>query len=146
MWTFANALLILHCWRINSFPADMLLGSQTYCFKCQGKKGEPFYFTGDSFLSLIDCCVACGILVSRPGIKLMPPAVEAQSPNHWTTREVPPVFWNSGYDMNFSTDLLLAYFGLLGCVGLLLRFWVFISFFCFVFFLDVNRWGKKREE
>ena len=32
---------------------------------------------------------ACGILVPRPGIKPVPSAVEAQSPNHWTTREFP---------------------------------------------------------
>ena len=31
---------------------------------------------------------ACGILVPLPGIELMPPAVEAQSLNHWATREV----------------------------------------------------------
>ena len=34
--------------------------------------------------------VACMILVPRPGIKSMPPAVEAQSPIHWTAREFPP--------------------------------------------------------
>ena len=33
--------------------------------------------------------VACGILVPQPGIKPVPPAVEARSLNHWTTREVP---------------------------------------------------------
>ena len=32
---------------------------------------------------------ACGILVHRRGIEPMPPAVEAQSLNHWTAREVP---------------------------------------------------------
>ena len=32
---------------------------------------------------------ACRILVPRPWIKLVPPAVEAQSSNHWTIREVP---------------------------------------------------------
>ena len=32
---------------------------------------------------------ACGLLAPRPGIKPRPPAVEAQSPNHWTTREFP---------------------------------------------------------
>ena len=32
---------------------------------------------------------ACGILVPGPGIKPAPPAVEMQSLNHWTTREVP---------------------------------------------------------
>ena len=33
--------------------------------------------------------VVCGILVPRPGIELMPSAMEAWSLNHWTTREVP---------------------------------------------------------
>lgn len=32
-------------------------------------------------------CVACGILVPGLGIRLMPLAVEAQSLNHWTSRE-----------------------------------------------------------
>ena len=32
--------------------------------------------------------VACGILVPRPGIELTPPALEAQSPNHWSVRAV----------------------------------------------------------
>ena len=35
------------------------------------------------------CLAACGILVPWPGIIPAPPAVEARSPNHWTTREVP---------------------------------------------------------
>ena len=33
----------------------------------------------------------CGILVSRPGIEPLAPAVEVQSLNHWTAREVPAV-------------------------------------------------------
>ena len=33
--------------------------------------------------------LACRILVPWAGIEPSPPAVEAQSPNHWTTREVP---------------------------------------------------------
>ena len=32
---------------------------------------------------------ACGMLVPQPGVEPAPPAVEAQSLNHWTTREVP---------------------------------------------------------
>lgn len=32
---------------------------------------------------------ACEILVPHPGIELMLPALEAQSPNHWTAKEVP---------------------------------------------------------
>ena len=31
----------------------------------------------------------CGILVPHPGIESVLPALEAQSLNHWTTREVP---------------------------------------------------------
>ena len=39
----------------------------------------------------------CGLwdLVPRPGIETMPPAVETQSPNHWTAREIPsPLHWS----------------------------------------------------
>ena len=35
--------------------------------------------------------VACKILVPQPGIKPMPPAVEAPSLNKWTAREVPKI-------------------------------------------------------
>ena len=33
--------------------------------------------------------MSCGMqdINSQPGIEPVPPAVEAQSPNHWTTRE-----------------------------------------------------------
>ena len=34
-------------------------------------------------------CEACGIFVPRPGIEPIALAVNAQSPNHWTTREFP---------------------------------------------------------
>ena len=30
----------------------------------------------------------CGILVPEPGMELVLPAVQALSPNYWTTREV----------------------------------------------------------
>ena len=36
-------------------------------------------------------CVACGVLVPQPGIKLGPTAMKAPSPNHQTVREVPVV-------------------------------------------------------
>ena len=36
---------------------------------------------------------ACGILVPRPGIKPVPPAVEVESPNRWTAREFPKHTW-----------------------------------------------------
>ena len=34
---------------------------------------------------------ACGILIYQLGIKPLPPAVEAWSPNHWTTRVLPRI-------------------------------------------------------
>ena len=36
------------------------------------------------------CHTACGILVPRPGIEPLPPALEAWRPNPWTAREFPP--------------------------------------------------------
>ena len=44
--------------------------------------------TGRCFFCLVGwvvvfSCGACGILVPQQGIKLMPPAEEAQSLNHW---------------------------------------------------------------
>ena len=34
-------------------------------------------------------CLACGVLVPWSGMEPPPPAMEAQSLNHWTTKEVP---------------------------------------------------------
>ena len=42
-------------------------------------------------LSLWPCCMACGILVPRPEMETVHPAVEAQSLNQWTAREVPGI-------------------------------------------------------
>ena len=50
------------------------------------RTGSVFLFV---FLIVWPCRMACGILVPRPGIEPMPPALEAWSLNHWTTREVP---------------------------------------------------------
>ena len=36
--------------------------------------------------------LVCGILVSQPGVEPRNLDSEVQSPNHWTTREVPVVF------------------------------------------------------
>ena len=49
---------------------------------CKTIDSPNFYF----FWS---CCVACGTLVPRPGIKPVPLALGAWSLNHWTAREVP---------------------------------------------------------
>ena len=50
-------------------------------------KSYPMY---SSFFSFWQHCGACETLGPRPGIEPMPPALEAWSLNHWTTREVPP--------------------------------------------------------
>ena len=54
-----------------------------------------------------------GILVLQPGIKPVPPAMEARSLNHWTAREVPILSELCGlsetqfsYLWNWNTDIL----------------------------------------
>ena len=82
-----------------------MLGSASICYReasrPPGEVGHyASYFTGketDSergsffvcFVLFWLCYAACRILVPRPGIEPVSPAVEAQSLNHWTTREVP---------------------------------------------------------
>ena len=48
-------------------------------------------------------CVAWSILVSPPGLEPVPLAVKKQSPNHWTTREVP--IFTVFYVCYFNQDL-----------------------------------------
>ena len=56
--------------------------------------GDTFYFILFYFIIFGHAArLACGILVPRPGIETVPPAVEVQSPNHWTAREVPGDTW-----------------------------------------------------
>ena len=67
---FARALGPLHLSHVG--VGDAFYKSVTWC--------QFFFFFWPR-------CVACGLLVPPPGIE--PLAVEAQSLNHWTTREVP---------------------------------------------------------
>ena len=46
---------------------------------------KAFFF----FFTFLPFYVAYGILVPRPGIELVPPAVKVQSLNHWMPREIP---------------------------------------------------------
>ena len=42
------------------------------------------------FIFFLTCPLACGVLVPYPGIKSVPPVVEAQSLiNHWIAKETP---------------------------------------------------------
>ena len=49
---------------------------------------DPFIDPFFNFLFWLHCS-ACGILVPRPGIESVAPAVKLPSPNHWTTGEFP---------------------------------------------------------
>ena len=46
------------------------------------------FFLSFFFFFFLPQAVALRILAPQPGIEPMPPAVEVQSLNHWTTREV----------------------------------------------------------
>ena len=47
------------------------------------------------YIYMIPHSTACGVLVLWPGIKRVPPAMEAQISNHWTTRECPLQSFNN---------------------------------------------------
>ena len=51
--------------------------------------GAFIFFFIFKFYLFIYGRAACGIFVPQPGIEPLTPAVEAQSLNHWTAREVP---------------------------------------------------------
>ena len=62
--------------------------------------------------------VACGTLVPHPGIKPATPALEARSPNHWTTREVLR-----------ESLLILRFFSVYACITYYYRSWCY-TFAC----------------
>ena len=108
--TFSNPLTIVGCGflmsphTLNTILSKNLSVSTTCLHMCRG--GKFFLYPSRFFhlvkgvskaLCYIPLCivlfffffhVACGILVSRPGIEPAHPALEARSLNHWTTREV----------------------------------------------------------
>ena len=55
-----------------------------------------FFFKNLKFLCFWPHFTACGILVPWPEIEPIPPALEAQSLNHWTAREVPNLLSSLG--------------------------------------------------
>ena len=52
-------------------------------------KGLFLFFKKFEFIFFWPHHAPCGISVPGPGIEPEPPALEALSLNHWTTREVP---------------------------------------------------------
>ena len=57
-----------------------------------------YLFFKQKFLFYLFGRAACGILVPWPGIEPTPPAVEVQSLNHWTTKEV---WWLLFFEDNY---------------------------------------------
>ena len=77
-----------------SFPLDSLPWGQK-------GKGNLFLFCSLFFFFfnvLATCHATCGILAPRPGIETAPPALEARSLNHWTTREVLDICFEHRWD------------------------------------------------
>ena len=66
----------------------------------------PFFF----FFFFRPRHAACRILVPRPGIKPMPPALGAQSLNHWAAREVPLKYFLK--ELIFRNSLAVQWVGL----------------------------------
>ena len=52
----------------------------------------PFLFLKLIIITFWPCHMACGILLPWLGIEPKSPALEAQTLNHWTSGEVPPIF------------------------------------------------------
>ena len=55
--------------------------------------GWRLYFILDSWFFSFFGFAACRILVPWPGIEPLSPALEVQSLNHWTAREIPEGIW-----------------------------------------------------
>ena len=74
-----------------SNPCPLRLQADSQPLRHQGSPVFFFKLKKKFFFWL--CCAACGILVLRPGNKPGPLAVKVPSPNHWTTREFPALFY-----------------------------------------------------
>ena len=108
MWSTTQA-------RVSSLTDSLLPGKTTQNFKCpeellkslctrrplmliaSGKLRSKFFATVIFYCYFFfGHTAACGILAPGPGIKPRPPALEVQSLNPWTAREVPTTtFWMS---------------------------------------------------
>ena len=63
-------------------------GSHHHSLRCSSRLSPPSLFPFLIFLIFWPHSTAGGILVPQPGIEPAYPALEAQSLNHWTTREI----------------------------------------------------------
>ena len=65
----------------------LLWNPQVIINKCGSAVTEYIFI--DSWIFFLPWHTACRILVPWPGVEPSPLAVKVQSPNHWTTRELP---------------------------------------------------------
>ena len=65
-----------------SFSLSRVTSFKSYSFH------TAFFFPFKKKFIFWPCHVACGNLVPWVGIEPSPPALEEQSPNHWTAREL----------------------------------------------------------
>ena len=94
--------MVLVCTPLERLGAFRVVWLGGYCtpFGLTFLQSGPDRWWGDDVISLSlfngfwSHCTTCGILVPRAGIKPMPPAVEAQSLNHWTARDVPVISYS----------------------------------------------------
>ena len=70
-------------------PLWLCLGTAALLFRSQGLQHLGAGFLSFFFCFLAEPRMACRISIPRPGIEPTLPAVEVQSLNHWTAREVP---------------------------------------------------------
>ena len=71
----------------------MRLERDSWGWRC---KYVPYWILSSTIFFIFWWChTACGILLHQPGIKPMPPALEAWSLNHWTTKEVSTIVFNT---------------------------------------------------
>ena len=76
------------------------MAAVTICsdFGTQENKSVTVSIISPSYSSTIFLAITYEIVVPQSGIEPEPPAVEMQSLNHWTAREIPPAAflrWNS---------------------------------------------------
>ena len=69
--------------------------------------------------------MACGILVPQPEIEPVPLALEAWSPNHWTTREFP--------SFQFSIFSLIISFGSVLYIYIFIYLYIYIFIYFYIF-------------
>ena len=93
---FLQAILISAC--ASTSPAFYMVYS-AYKLNKQSDNVQPCHTSFPNFeplscsMSSSNCCFLIYILISWPGIKSSPPALGVRYPSHWTTREVPTMWF-----------------------------------------------------